>query len=198
MTVWGYFFLCFAGFWNADCRQIGRLCLKSLKSLRKSMEITDKNPIDKIGKKGYNIRKSGKADGIMQTGCRTNGYATPCETAFSARACRYAVYGISDTAVAVSVFAVPVRGSRSGCSRSDCTCDCRRRDSCTCTCFDCTNLQGTKPIYRTEQALRHAVTVCGGQRAAFRTGSCPLFWFFAVGIRRRGHRYFQRKEREQT
>ena len=68
------------------------------------MEITDKNPIDKIGKKGYNIRKSGKADGIMQTGCRTNGYATPCETAFSARACRYAVYGISDTAVAVSVF----------------------------------------------------------------------------------------------
>lgn len=104
MTVWGRFFLCFAGFWNADCRQIGRLCVKSLKSLRKSMEITDKNPIDKIGKKGYNIRKSGKADGIMQTGCRTNGYATPCETAFSARACRYAGYGISDTAVAVSVF----------------------------------------------------------------------------------------------
>lgn len=104
MTVRGYFFLCFAGFWNADCRQIGRLCVKSLKSLRKTMEITDKNPIDKIGKKGYNIRKSGKADGIMQTGCRTNGYATPCETAFSARACRYAVYGISDTAVAVSVF----------------------------------------------------------------------------------------------
>ena len=40
----------------------------------------------------------------MQTGCRTNGYATPCETVFSARACRYAAYGISDTAVAVSVF----------------------------------------------------------------------------------------------
>ena len=104
MTVRGYFSLCFAGFRNADCRQIGRLCVKSLKSLRKTMEITGKNPIDKIGKKRYNIRKSGKADGIMQTGCRTNGYATPCETAFFARACRYAVYGISDTAVAVSVF----------------------------------------------------------------------------------------------
>ena len=68
------------------------------------MKITGKNPIDKTGKKRYNIRKSGKADGIMQTGCRTTGYATPCETAFSARACRHAVYGISDTAVAVSVF----------------------------------------------------------------------------------------------
>ena len=104
MTVRGYFPLCFAGFWNADCRQIGRLCVKSLKSLRKYMKITGKNPIDKIGEKRYNIRKSGKADGIMQTGCRTNGYATPCETAFSAHARRYAVYGISDTAVAVSVF----------------------------------------------------------------------------------------------
>ncbi len=40
---------------------------------------------------------------MKKNGC-TFGYATPCGTAFSSRACRRAVYGISDTAVAVSVF----------------------------------------------------------------------------------------------